>query len=72
MKIAIKEISKENLGLIKDYFPGIEIVDTDYDSKFTKVESYADAMKLIHILRKIAPYYLQEFVEDSEDYEKRS
>jgi len=72
MRVAINEISPEHLSLIKEYFPGIEIVDTNYDFKFAKVESYADVMKLIHVLRKIAPYYLQEFIEDSEDYEKRS
>ena len=72
MRIAIKEIAPEHLRLVKDYFPGIEIVNTDYDFKFAKVGSYDEAMKLIRVLRKIAPFYWQEFAEDSEDYEERS
>ena len=63
MKIAIQSISDENLELVKSYFPGLEVVDTDYDLKFKAITNRDEAYKLIKVLRSAAPYYLQEFID---------
>ena len=63
MRIAIQWISDENLELVKSYFPGLEVVEEDYDMKFKAINNRDETYKLIKVLRSAAPYYLQEFID---------
>ena len=71
MRVALIDSSPEAVRLVRDYFPGIVITEERPDLKFARIQTYEDAMKVIRILRQVADRYLQEYVEDPEDYEER-
>jgi len=71
MRIALIDSSPEAVKLVKEYFPGIIITEDKPDLKFARIQTYEDAMKIVRILRQVADRYLQEYVEDPEDYEER-
>ena len=71
MRISLTESSLEAINLVKDYFPGIIITDDKPHLRFARIQTYEDAMKVVRILRQVADRYLQEYVEDPEDYEER-
>lgn len=66
MKLYIKNLSREAMSLVLEYFPGIELTDDNPDVSVDLYE-YRSVKEMIKDIRHYCPKYLQEYAEDLEE-----